>query len=115
MTNTHKHCPVCNSTHLTHKWSVNNYSLLECKSCSLVFVEEIPSNTELNAYYNAESDVAYSNDNIECLNYYYETLRDLIQKYHPTPGSILDIGCSGGWFLDVMHNWECFGTEISQD
>ena len=114
MTNTHKHCPVCNSTHLTHKWSVNKYSLIECKSCSLVFVKEIPSSTELNAYYNAESDVAYSNDNIECLNYYYETLRDIIQKYHPTPGRILDIGCSGGWFLDVMNNWECFGTEISQ-
>ncbi len=55
----------------------------------------------------------YSDDNRECLDYYYQQLRKLIEARVSSPGRIFDAGCSGGWFLETMKDWECYGCEIA--
>lgn len=80
--------------------------------CTQVFVQEKLSAEELAGYYAATKDDAYVEDNADCLRYYYEKLAGLIAKRFPEPGRILDLGCSRGWFLDVMKGWECHGNEI---
>jgi SAM-dependent methyltransferase len=80
-----------------------------------VFVRNILSDEELAAHYASCCDPAYSDDNRECLDYYYLQLRGRIEERVPKPGKILDVGCSGGWFLEAMKGWECHGCEISPE
>jgi 2-polyprenyl-3-methyl-5-hydroxy-6-metoxy-1,4-benzoquinol methylase len=107
-------CPVCNGADLKRLWEINRYTIARCRACSLVFVQNRVTAEELATYYagiGAEADV-YDRPNVECLNYYYEKLADLIRRRFPEPGKVLDVGCSHGWFLDVMKGWECHGNEI---
>jgi len=106
-------CPVCDSARLKTRWKVNGYTIVGCDDCSLVFVRNLPTSEELERHYEAGvGDQVYSEDNTECLNFYYEKLRYLIESRFPQRGKVLDIGCSGGWFLDSMQGWERHGNEI---
>jgi SAM-dependent methyltransferase len=68
---------------------------------------------ELDRHYRDVDDPVYSEDeNISNLSFYYEKLRAVIEK-RAVGGRILDIGCSGGYFLDVMNGWDRYGIEIS--
>lgn len=106
-------CPICASERLKPRWEVSGYTIVACDGCSLVFVQNLPSREELARHYGATAgDEVYTDDNVECLKYYYETLRDLIESSFQRQGKVLDIGCSGGWFLDAMEGWERHGNEI---
>ncbi len=106
-------CPVCGSNRLKTRWDVNGYTIVGCDGCSLVFVRNLPTSDELKRHYEGGvGDQVYSDDNTECLKYYYEKLRNLIESRFPQRGRVLDVGCSGGWFLDSMQGWECHGNEI---
>lgn len=106
-------CPVCACESLTGRWEVNGYSIAKCDGCSLVFVRNRITAEALAAHYGSGTDEAYDDSNVECLNYYYKKLADLIRTRHPQPGRVLDLGCSRGQFLDVMEGWERHGSEIS--
>ncbi|QGZ92825.1 methyltransferase domain-containing protein [Microcystis aeruginosa FD4] len=48
------------------------------------------------------------------LNHYYNKLkREIYRITGKTSGNILDVGCSGGYFLDIMQEWNRYGIEIS--
>ena len=106
-------CPVCGAINLKGLWNVKDYTIARCQSCSLVFVQNQVSVEELATHYAGPGDEVYDDSNAECLNYYYQKLADLINSRFPRPGRVLDLGCSRGWFLDVMAGWECHGNEIS--
>lgn len=110
----HCACPICDCKDLKLLWKVDGYSVVQCKGCTLVFVQEAFTPQELAVFYTDRKDQVYDDDNLECLSFYYEQLRKLIEGYRTNPGRILDIGCSGGWFLDVMKGWECYGNEITK-
>ena len=110
----YSHCPVCGGGNLKGRGEVNGYTIARCADCSLVFVQNQVTAEELAAHYasiEAEAEV-YDQSNVECLNYYYQKLGDMIRRRIPEPGKVLDVGCSHGWFLDVMKGWECHGNEI---
>jgi SAM-dependent methyltransferase len=111
----HQSCPLCGSGALKHLWVVNGYTLVRCGGCCLVFVQNILSREQLAAEYAACEDPAYRDDNRECLEYYYQKLRQRIEARVPRPGKILDVGCSAGWFLETMKGWDCSGIEISAE
>ena len=105
-------CPACGGENLKRRWEVNSYTIARCAGCSLVFVQNILTTGELAAHYATVEDAAYIDSNADCLNYYYYRLREQIESRFPQPGKLLDVGCSAGWFLDVMKGWECHGCEI---
>jgi 2-polyprenyl-3-methyl-5-hydroxy-6-metoxy-1,4-benzoquinol methylase len=107
-------CPLCSGPELTILWHVNVYSIARCGTCSLVFVKNKVTTDELIAHYASFEDDSYGEGNVDCLNHYYLALGSLIRKRFPQPGKILDVGCSRGWFLDTMTDWECHGNEITQ-
>jgi 2-polyprenyl-3-methyl-5-hydroxy-6-metoxy-1,4-benzoquinol methylase len=109
----HTSCPLCGGADLNNMWEVNGYTITKCRKCSLVFVLNYVTTEELIAHYGAMNDDSYGDNNVDCLNYYYEALGGLIRKRFPQGGRILDIGCSRGWFLDTMEGWECHGNEIT--
>lgn len=116
-------CPICLSKNINVKYkgvfahdSQDKYDIFECDNCKVQFVKQILTNEEIKKYYSKikkTTDHTYADENIENLNYYYFKLKDKIEKLCPKKGKILDIGCSSGYFLDVMDGWECFGVEIS--
>lgn len=111
----HLFCPVCRHNVLRDKFTVNDFPIVRCESCQLMFVKEKLSQPELDRYYEqaAERDCTYlSRENDENLKYYYRNLRSLILERVPS-GKILDVGCSAGGFLDVMNDFECYGMERS--
>lgn len=110
----HSVCPLCESGDLKALWELNGYSISKCRNCSLVFVLNYVTTEELIAHYGAMNDDSYGENNLDCLNYYYDALGSLIRKRFPDGGRILDIGCSRGWFLDTMKDWECYGNEITE-
>jgi SAM-dependent methyltransferase len=109
----HDKCIICGGSRLKTKYNVNNFTIAKCMDCTLLFVKEKLDNEQLNAYYEiTEQGIVYDDPlNIENLNYYYYQLRDLIISIIPS-GRILDVGCSGGFFLDCMSDWERFGVEF---
>ena len=114
LTQMHSSCPVCRGPNLAGLWKVNGYTIARCGACSLVFAQNKVTAEELAANYAGIEEEAkvYEEPNVECLNYYYQKLGGLIRRRFPRPGKLLDVGCSHGWFLDVMSGWECHGIEI---
>ena len=116
----HYSCPICRKGAVNYKFTTNGFTIVKCPSCKLMFVKEKLSQQELDYYYgkntedtDTDDDFVYLNqENIGNLNYYYRNLRSLILERIST-GSILDIGCSGGYFLDVMEGFKLFGVERS--
>lgn len=119
MGNMHEVCILCKSRDIFTKYIIYGFTIFHCKSCSLFFIGDKISREELKIYYEKETAAAAAtsddyiyNDpkNIENLNYSYVKLAELISRRIPT-GKILDVGCSGGYFLDCMQGWECYGIE----
>lgn len=106
-------CPGCHSDRIADRFVVSGYTLTKCENCSLVFVRERVSAAALEAHYAVGLDGVYDDDNRECLSFYYNNLKRQINRRVPSRGAILDVGCAGGWFLDGMQGWECFGCEPS--
>lgn len=61
-----------------------------------------------------DDDDVYSDENLNFLNFYYIKLKKIIEKIMPQKGKILDVGCSRGYFLDVLDDWETYGIEMSK-
>ncbi|HIJ84406.1 MAG TPA: class I SAM-dependent methyltransferase [Magnetococcales bacterium] len=109
----HPACYLCGATNIKKKFKVNDHHIVQCRTCSFVFVWEHWSPDALATYYKQQgTDQVYGEvENRVNLNYYYESLRDIIQAMKPG-GQLLDVGCSEGQFLDVMHGWQCHGVEL---
>jgi SAM-dependent methyltransferase len=108
-------CPLCESNRLKDMYlDVDGYTITRCLTCRLVFVREQVTVEEMIDYYkkNDTDDFVYADPkNVENLSYYFRRLRDLLVK-NGSSGRVLDIGCSAGYFLDVMDGWERHGIEI---
>ncbi|MBQ76780.1 MAG: hypothetical protein CMQ20_17375 [Gammaproteobacteria bacterium] len=113
--NLHDKCPLCGSSDIKNKYEKSKYTLDRCNNCTVVFVKNILSKEEINRVYReAFDDGVYTDTNTDYLNFYYEKLIGEIDLLCPGKGSVLDIGCSAGQFLDVMEGWTRHGVEISQ-
>jgi SAM-dependent methyltransferase len=111
-------CPICTSEEgrtklcLVHLGSDREYGLLECGVCGARFVDPMPTQHELGAFYHSQY---YGKD-------WYKQLGSgmaFAKKYltRRPPGRFLDIGCGMGYFIEgVARNssWEVFGTEFGE-
>lgn len=125
------HCCNCNTTTIRHFAQVPDrhygikgiFNLSQCENCKLVFMNPMPTASELAAFYPEESYYSYHVDiyketsdfkkfliRLACLD---STPKDVRFK---TPGSVLDIGCGNGWNLYQYkkQGWEVAGVEPSK-
>lgn len=111
--NLHTLCPLCAGSALANKYKVKGFTIVKCLNCSLTFVRDKLSQSELGAYYESlDQDYVYADPlNVANLSYYFYKVRSLIER-KVAKGRILDIGCSSGIFLDVMSGWERHGIEF---
>lgn len=98
--------------------------LKSCGDCGLVRVREMPALHDLHGLYgpsyyaSPESHiVGYENYEADRHNIVRTARRRLrlIERYHPTPGRLLDVGCALGFFMDAAreHGWQPTGVDLS--
>lgn len=116
-----RNCPNCNSGEYTLYLTEGDFKIVKCSNCSLVYLLNIPDESEIyEDYYKIEFDKEdYSKDSkfphlseiytINDQRLYY--LRKLKIK-----GSLLDIGCGTGLFLNTAKNfgYDVSGIDVSQ-
>jgi 2-polyprenyl-3-methyl-5-hydroxy-6-metoxy-1,4-benzoquinol methylase len=111
MNNSHTSCTLCHSEKITHLRGYEKNHLSKCSNCGFVFCKKIPTQEELEKYYeNYGSEHYLSPITISR----YEELLDLFEKYRKN-NTILDVGCGSGYFLEVAkkRGWQVYGTEFS--
>lgn len=100
--------------------------VIDCARCGFKHVDPLPDEVTLEALY---TDDFYQSDKIDYLKEAEEDLAwltrlfgdrlDLIARHRSEsePGSVLDVGCGPGFFLDAAHarGWRGHGLEPSPD
>jgi len=116
-----KGCPCCGEYRFRHWMRVparsqsgaRSYDLLQCPSCSQVWLGDPPTPEEMSHYYTAEYHRAVGHSGETSPKRWNRHLR-VISKYK-VAGSVLDIGCSSGGFLGYLKSgpWKLHGIEAS--
>ncbi len=100
------HCPVCQSTRLQDRFSVQGFGVMRCEDCGLMLTNPQPSDAELGRiygedYFLVENDAA-GQRHVDTLKQGTADLYlDLLAKYASLPAGarLLEIGSGQGDFL----------------
>jgi 2-polyprenyl-3-methyl-5-hydroxy-6-metoxy-1,4-benzoquinol methylase len=122
-------CPVCNETTSSAYLTVSdfsvtkeNFDLLQCTNCTLVYTQNIPDQNTIAPYYHFEEYISHTDTKKSLFHKIYHFVRKItlrkklgwiqnaIQK---NTGNLLDIGCGTGAFLAYAkkNNWTVQGIE----
>ena len=100
-------CPMCDIDDCDLIFKKQGFGFVRCNQCALIYVNPQIKEDKLVGYYHNESeantlwkDVMLKPAQVEFNNRNYGFLLDEIVKYQSS-GSLLDIGCSYGHFLDL--------------
>jgi SAM-dependent methyltransferase len=98
------------------------FSLDKCINCGLVFLNPMPTEQELSAFYPQETYYSYHIDIFK-----KNPIKDFFKKIFlmdnsvkepkfNAPGKFLDIGCGNGWILYqfILKGWQGYGVEPSK-
>lgn len=120
-------CPVCNSERISRHMVANDFQYAiegdyrtdRCHSCSLVFMNPMPTVAELKRFY-PEDYYSFEPPSLPSgPRYWLRRLLGMQKKTFvppfPRPGTMLDIGCGAGQYLIEMRSkgWTVHGSELS--
>lgn len=109
-------CPVCGATKSREIFTKSGGTYVVCEKCSMVFLNPVFKDEELCKYYqfnNSNQALAHDSESDFYVRIYNAGL-ELISKYK-SGGSLLDIGCSSGLFLDVASSkFSPYGIELNK-
>jgi len=115
-------CPSCNSANVAPVWpgeQHDDFSLVQCRGCSLVSTHPWPSDEQLAIAYRSEY---YGQRNARFWPPLEKLVRRLRQRraaelsHLSKPGHVLDIGCGRGWTLAALRDegWQVRGVELHE-
>lgn len=115
-------CPVCEAVEYEPLFTKQGFDFVRCKNCTLVYVNPRLLESAILAYYGDTSDQQSMVDWLNVLANpanqawqipYFQEAVDILEKFIPAGGKILDIGCSIGLFMEVAQKsgYECVGLE----
>ncbi len=118
-----RQCPICGAPDpLT--WlrapdrfhgRTQQYQLLRCGCCSMVWLDDPPSKTEMGMHYGPDYDRTISAAASESEHWFGR--RDALLRLKPGGGAVLDLGCASGGFLSTLKgpSWKLYGIEMSEE
>ncbi|MBC5994140.1 class I SAM-dependent methyltransferase [Pontibacter cellulosilyticus] len=123
-------CPVCGKEDFKNflvvtdnTVSKESFVIVECENCSFKFTNPRPDADSIGNYYESEEYISHNNTKAGIINKAYHVVRsittkqkvELINRYTPTKGTIMDYGCGTGVFLAACKKdgWEIKGVEPS--
>lgn len=126
-----KNCPICNSPNqvdymktLDHFLTQQEFTIVKCVYCGFLFLNPRPTKNEIGKYYESQEYISHSNKKNGILNKLYHLIRSINHKKkyqiitsYIKEGSILDIGCATGEFLNFFKgkNWYTTGVEPNEN
>lgn len=110
-------CPCGSSALLREVFRTSTRRYVRCASCDLVFLHPRPMRETVEGYFRDSYDGDYgaaeaSDDRAPV----FQSVLTHLSQYRSTPGTVLDIGCGDGDFLQLCRQagWACAGVELSQ-
>lgn len=100
------HCVLCNSKNfqLLHyvpgHYSEEIYKVVECSDCGMMQAYPLPSKSYLKSFYDLHFDTDPGTSSPDRI-FAFEKFLAQIKKRFPKSGSLLDVGCGNGSFLEI--------------
>jgi len=113
----HRACPVCEAASDRRIFVKNGGTYVKCGACGMVYLNPVFTDNALRTYYENNTSVqasAHVNESEFYRSIYSKGLHSA-EKFAKA-GSILDIGCSSGFFLDIakVSGWQTYGIELNR-
>jgi len=107
-----------------HFLSEESFTITKCVNCGFLFTNPRPLEKDSYTYYQSETYISHSNTDKGLINRLYKGIRNyslnkkikLIKKYFNS-GSVLDIGCGTGHFLNQLsiNGFKVHGIELGDE
>ncbi len=115
-------CYVCGSRNIQYRFMVHEHSLFQCAGCDFMFLNPQPSDEFLNSVYTSNYFLMGDDDLSNCRRSDMKRatarlyVEQLIRYYGKKEGSLLEIGCGNGDFLQVAKQagFAVRGIEVSE-
>jgi 2-polyprenyl-3-methyl-5-hydroxy-6-metoxy-1,4-benzoquinol methylase len=122
-------CPVCSSNNISkqliakdHTVSHQQFEIWHCNNCTARFTQDVPGQEAIGAFYQSDNYISHSDTKKGIVNTLYHWVRQrtllsklrlLIKQVGIIKGTVLDIGCGTGAFLNTMKikGWNITGLE----
>jgi 2-polyprenyl-3-methyl-5-hydroxy-6-metoxy-1,4-benzoquinol methylase len=122
-------CPVCGAASFLpvlsakdHTVSGEQFSIVECGSCTFRFTQDVPDAASISPYYKSENYISHTNTSKGLINSLYQWVRKrtlkqkrrLVEKTTGVKGGhLLDVGSGTGAFAGEMqlHGWQITGID----
>lgn len=118
-----EYCPICDQYASRHFMEApdrfhgkqQSYRLVRCSSCSVVWLQNPPRPEEMDNHYGPDYDRVVAAAGEKSPERRWSPRRETLARYKSS-GTILDIGCSAGSFLESLKKpaWNLYGIEISE-
>ena len=123
-----KNCPVCNASSFSNYLNVEDYTvshkeftIQQCNACYFLLTNPRPPAEEIGAYYQSEEYISHHDESKTIMSRVYTSVRNhtikgkvkLINELQNKKGSLLDIGCGTGNFIQACkeNGWHVHATE----
>jgi 2-polyprenyl-3-methyl-5-hydroxy-6-metoxy-1,4-benzoquinol methylase len=111
-------CPLCGDAATRPERTVAGFALERCGGCGFVFVNPQPTNEALGQIYGKrdtdELVRLYSRIQNADVEWQQDRILDLLDRYRPKRGRLLDFGCGAGYFAQraAQRGWKATGLEL---
>ena len=113
----HRPCPVCAADAPRRMFEKNGGTYVKCGDCGMVYLNPVFKDDALVEYYknNSSCQASAHESESDFYNSIYSRGLDVLSCF-TEKGRLLDIGCSGGYFLDIasQRGWKTAGVELNQ-
>lgn len=122
-------CPICLSHNISKDFQAKDNTVTndifwvwKCENCSAKFTQDVAGEEGIGRYYQSDNYVSHSDTKKGLINSLYHNVRSftlgikrklIIKETSKTNGSLLDVGCGTGAFINAMKiaGWSVTGLE----
>lgn len=109
-------CAVCGEADFTEWANADGFTTVQCSNCSFVWINPVMAEADLDVYYSGYIEHRLDNEKKMRLRKLQYEIDAGFLRMHVRSGSVLDVGCSGGFFLDELgDSFERYGLERDPD
>lgn len=108
-------CIVCGNAYVRRIEKDNGYNVLQCLGCGFSYVWPMPADELLKERYSQDYYAPWLGKQRKNRMKMWKKRLAIVNRFFDKPGSLLDIGCAEGLFLELAkaRGWEVCGTEFS--